>query len=168
MRTARQSGCPRAAATRPPSVLWRLFGAIQPPARCPHPDATPAGCGRARGQPRGTALDLGAAAQAGVCTRYGALSLVSTGGAAHHRRHHARRGDPEDPPASEAFRRPAPDCSDSWVPHNFRLVCRLRCPVARPVGGEVWLSCVVAPQRVPLLPRCRTPRLASVLYARTC
>src|SRR2546428_2462297 len=58
-----------------------------------------------------------------------------------------------------------PDRSDAWVRHSRRLVLRLRCPFARPVGGEAWPSCVSAPQRVPLLPWCRTPPLGSVLHA---
>ncbi len=58
-----------------------------------------------------------------------------------------------------------PDRSDAWVRHSRRLVLRLRCPLARPVGGEAWPSCVSAPQRVPLLPWCSTPRLGSVLHA---
>ena len=62
-------------------------------------------------------------------------------------------------------RRSVPDRSDAWVRHSRRLVLRLRCPFARPVGGEAWPSCVSAPQRVPLLPWCRTPHLGSVLHA---
>jgi hypothetical protein len=70
----------------------------------------------------------GAAAEAGVCTGQGALSLVSAGDAADHRRPHAQRDDPEAPPASETCGGPAPDCTGACPPGSLRLVLRLTAP----------------------------------------
>ena len=84
----------------------RLPGAAQPPAWGHRPDAPPAEDG-GRGARHGiAALELGAAAQAGVCPGHGALFVLSAGDTADHRRHHAGRGDPEDPSASEIVCRP--------------------------------------------------------------
>jgi hypothetical protein len=54
------------------------------------PTPTSARHQRAGSSHRVASLELGAAAQAGVCTGHGALPLVSAGGAAHHRGHYAR------------------------------------------------------------------------------
>ena len=54
--------------------------------------------------------------------------MVSAGGAADHCGSHAARGDPEDPPASEARGGPPPDCSGASPPRSLRLVLRLTAP----------------------------------------
>jgi len=51
--------------------------------------AMPTGRGGTGGQDGVASLELDAAAPAHLCTRYGALPLVSAGGAADHRGHHA-------------------------------------------------------------------------------
>jgi hypothetical protein len=68
----------------------------------------PTGRGGTGGQHVAASLELDTAAQARLCGGHGALPLVSARVAADHRRHHAGRGDPEDPPASETFRRSSP------------------------------------------------------------
>ena len=124
--------------------------------------------------------------EARLCTGYGTLPVVSAGGAADHRRHHARRGDPENPPASEACRRPTPDCSSACPPSSFRvvlrlsmgcrrpvpdrsgswalssrrLVLRLRSPLSLPMGRH-GRPASAHPQRVPLLLICSPPRSLS-------
>ena len=127
MRTARKAGRSCAPAARPPGALWWLFGAPQPPARERHPHATPARSGRGDGH-QGAVLELGATAEARLCPGHGALPLVPAGGAADHRGHHTRRGDPENPPASEARGGPAPDCTGVRPPRSLRLVLHLTAP----------------------------------------
>ena len=95
--------CP---ASRPLGALWRLSSVPQPPAWSDYSHATAARHRQGGDGHRVPSLDLGATAQACVCARYGALPLVSVGGAADYRGHHARGGHPEDPPASETFCRP--------------------------------------------------------------
>ena len=150
----------RAPATHASGALWRVSGAAQPPAWGDHPDAPPAGCGGRGGDRHGiAALELGATAQARLCPGHGALPLVSRGDAAHHRRHHAGRGHPEDPPASEARGGPTSHCPSACPSRNLCVVLRLRCPLARPVGGEAWPSCG--------RPYAVTPRHGSVRHACT-
>ncbi len=106
--TLGEAGGLGAPATRPSGTLWRLLSAAQQPAPCDHPHATPARRGRGGDGHRVASLELGTTAEARLCTGYGTLSLVSAGGAADHRGHHARRGDPKDPPASDARGGPPP------------------------------------------------------------
>ena len=77
-------------------------------------------------------LELGTAAEARLCAGHGALPVVSAGDAADHRRHHAGRGDPEDPPASEARGGPTPHCSGACPPGSLCLVLRLTAPGGSP------------------------------------
>jgi hypothetical protein len=146
----------RAPATRPSGALWGLFGAAQQPARGHHPHAAPAR-GGGRGDGHGVAaLELGTTAPARLCTCHGALPVLSAGIAADHCRHHAGRGDPDDPPASEARSRPPPDGSGASPPGSLCVVLRLRGPAPSPAAvvwscacdspsaaGEAWLSCVL-------------------------
>src|SRR6266571_8872052 len=80
--TPGEAGGPRALAARASGALWRLFGAAQPPAWGDPPDATSARPRRAGGVPHVAALELGAAAAAGLCAGDGTLPLVSAGHAA--------------------------------------------------------------------------------------
>ena len=72
----------------------------------------------------------------------GALRIIAA--------HHAGRGDPHDPPASEARSRPTPDCSGAYPPRSLCLVRRLTAP-----GGSLTrprqLSSGPAPAIPPLL-----------------
>ena len=77
-----------------------LRGAIIPTA--------PTGRGGTGGQHGIAALELGTATEARLCGGHGALPAVSAGDAADHCRHDAGRGDPDDPPASEARGGPTP------------------------------------------------------------
>src|SRR5215813_3382202 len=126
--TAREAGRPGAPAAYAPGALRRLFGAAQPPARGHHPHAPPAGDGRRGAGHRVTTLELGTTAEAGVCAGYGALPVLSAGDATEYRGHDTRRGHPEDPPASETGRRPAPDRSGACPPGRLCLVLRLTAP----------------------------------------
>jgi hypothetical protein len=113
-------------------ILSQCAPTIQPPARGDHPHTAPVRDGRGGDGHQVASLKLGKAAEARLCTEYGTLSVVSAWGTADHRRHHAGRGDPEDPPASEARSRPAPDCSGACPPGSLRLVLRLTAPCASP------------------------------------
>jgi hypothetical protein len=108
-------------------------GAAQPPARGHHSDATAAGCRRGGDGHGVTALELGTAAEARLCPGHGALSVVPAGDAADHCRHHARRGDPDNPPASETRRRPTPDSPSPSPPRNLCLVLHLTASALPPV-----------------------------------
>ena len=136
-------------------------------------------------------LELGTAAEARLCAGHGALPLVSAGGAADHRRHHAGRGDPEDPPASEACRRPTSHCPSACPPGSLRLVLRLTAPRASPTrlrplpwGGTTpppspappavsphtargWGGLAVRRPRLPSAPR-GCPCAASLALAASC
>ena len=127
-----EAGSARAPAARPPGALWRLSSAAQPPARGDHPDAAPARGGQG-GDGHGIALlALGTAAEARLCTGHGALPLVSRGDAADYCRHHAGRGDPHDPPASEARRGPPCHGSGACPPRSLCVVLGLTAPRASP------------------------------------
>ena len=110
-------------------------------------------------QPRRAALELGAAAQAGVFSGYGYLPVLPSGDAADDRRHHPGRGDPQDAPPSEARGRPAAACPGSCAPSHARLG-RLRGVAGRrrgagragrAVAAGVWRWGVLEG----VLPRCR-------------
>src|SRR5262249_17452175 len=97
------------------------------------------------------------------------------GGAADHYRYHAGRGDPQDPPASEARSRPTPDCSGAYPPRSLCVVRRLTAPggsLTRPrqlssgpapaippllLGRHGRPTSCPPPQRVPRLPVCCPP-----------
>ena len=158
-----------------------------------HPDTTPAGCGRARGQYCVAALELGAAAQARVCAGHSTLPVLPAGVATDHCCSHAWRGDPQDPPASETSRRPTPDRTSACPPGSLRLVLRLTAPgVSQTPPGSLARGCHTAfvwscacdapspcrwvgrhgcrlasppPQCVSRLPVDRTSRHRSVLHA---
>src|SRR5262245_30136253 len=155
MGTLGEAGGIGAPAARPPGSLWRLLSTAQPPAPCDHPHAMPARHGRGGDRHRVVSMELGTTAKERLCPGHGALPLVSTGGAADHRGHHARRGDPENPPASEARGGPAPDCTGVCPPRSLRLVLRLTAQqpssgpgsviLPLPAGGEGWPSGVLLP-----------------------
>jgi hypothetical protein len=128
----RQSASSAAFAARPPGALWRLSGAAQSAAGGAHPDAPPARGGRGEDRHRSAALEVGAAAEARVCTRDGALPVLSAGGAAAHRRPHAGRGDPADPPASATRHGSTCRCPSACPPGSLRVVLRLPTPRVSP------------------------------------
>src|SRR5262249_5638103 len=130
--TLREAGGIGAPTAGPPGALWRLSGAAQPPAWGDYPDLTPARDGRRDDGHQGPSLELGATAQARVCSRHGALSLVSAAGLADHRGHYAGRGDPENPPASEAGGGPTPHCSNACPPRSLCVVLGLSVPRTSP------------------------------------
>ena len=91
--------------------IWCAMGGVWRPTvngaapSCPPPSTGSRGtCGA----PQGAALGLGAAAQAGVCSRYGPLSVLPSGSAADHCRDSPGGSDPKDPPPSETFSDPPP------------------------------------------------------------
>ena len=113
------------------------------------------------------ALELGAVAQARLCAGHGALPVLSAGDAADHRRHHARRGDSEDPPASEARRGPTSHCPSTCPPGRLCLGLGLRCPShGREVRGP-GPSCVVL-SSFPCPIRQRMPHVAAVAVRLLC
>src|SRR6185295_20333018 len=63
-----------------------------------------------------------------LCGGHGTLPLVSAGVAADHRGHHAGRGDPDDPPTSEARGGPTPHGASACPPSSLCVVLRLTSP----------------------------------------
>src|SRR5215510_4058536 len=126
--TLGEAGGARAPAARPPGALWRVSGAAQSSAWGDHPHAAPARGGRGADRDGVASLELGTAAEARLCPGYGTLPVVSAGVIADHRRHQARRGDPQDPPASEARGGPAPHGSGASPPGSLCVVLRLTAP----------------------------------------
>ena len=111
---------------------------VQQLAQGAHPAPPPARHSRARGQPRGAALELGTALDACLCTGYGARPLGSTGHAADHRGPPARRGGLDTPPAAEARGGPAPAGPGACPPSSLRLDRRRRSSgVAGPPPGAL-------------------------------
>jgi hypothetical protein len=95
--------------------------------------------------------------------------VVSAWGAADHRRHDTGRGDPEDPPASEAHSRPTPDCSGACPSGSLLLVLCLTvsggsptCPRSRRLGSARSPRLILRLQSPPT-----PPIVGSVLHART-
>ena len=94
--------------------------------------------------------------------------MVSAWGAAAHRRHDPGRGDPEDPPASEAPNRSTPDCSGAGPPARLCLVLCLTVSGGAPTRprsprlGNARRPRLRLPLQSPLIP----PRVGSVLHAR--
>ena len=122
----------------------------------------------------------GAALEAGIYDGYAACRCVFRGRCASSRPSRGR-GDPQNPPASEARGGPAPDRTGACPPGSLCVVLCLTAPegaavvrswVCDPCARCRWVGregCPASayPQRVPLLLVCRIPCLGSVLNAPT-